>query len=79
LKKIIVPQISFEKFNSLAGMDVPLNEKYFRYNRHNVELEKHPKITAVGQECDFFEENKRKILLVTPDQTKFRFLLVLKI
>ena len=42
-KGIIVPQISFEKFNSLAGMDVPLNEKYFRYNRHNVELEKHPK------------------------------------
>jgi hypothetical protein len=25
-KGIIVPQISFEKFNSLAGMDVPLNE-----------------------------------------------------
>ena len=42
-KGILVPQISFEKFNSLAGMDVPLNEKYFRYNRHNVELEKHPK------------------------------------
>ena len=41
-KGIIVPQISFEKFNTLAGKDVPLNEKYFRYNRHNVELEKHP-------------------------------------
>jgi hypothetical protein len=26
-----------------------------------------------------FWKNKRKILLVTPDQTKFRFLLVLKI
>ena len=42
-KGIIVPQISLEKFNSLAGKDVPLNEKYFRYNMHNLDLDKHPK------------------------------------
>jgi hypothetical protein len=61
-------------------MDVPLNEKYFPTTGITLNWRSIQKITAVGQECDFFrEENKRKILLVTPDQTKFRFLLVLKI
>ena len=59
-KGIIVPQISFEKFNSLAGMDVPLNEKYFRYNRHNVELEKHPKRSLLWDKNVIFFPRKIK-------------------
>ena len=33
-KGLIVPKISYEQFNLLAGAKSPLNEKYIRYNEH---------------------------------------------
>ncbi|WP_298155989.1 pesticidal protein Cry7Aa [Flavobacterium sp.] len=41
-KGIIVPQISFAAFDKLAEKESPINEKYFRYNQHNSDLEKNP-------------------------------------
>lgn len=46
-KGIITPQITFEKFNSLIGKNFSINEKYFRYNMHNITLEKNPKKSLV--------------------------------
>lgn len=40
---IIVPQITYEEFNHLAGSKGPLNEKYLRYNKHERIPEKQDK------------------------------------
>ncbi|GEP51079.1 hypothetical protein FNO01nite_17510 [Flavobacterium noncentrifugens] len=39
-KGIIVPQITYKEFDRLANMKNPVDVKYFRYNQHNVTLEK---------------------------------------
>jgi predicted GH43/DUF377 family glycosyl hydrolase len=39
-KGIIVPQITYEKFNQLTGASGTSNDKYFRYNQHDGILEK---------------------------------------
>lgn len=36
---LIVPQVTYEEFNRLAGSEIALNEKYLRYNEHNRMLE----------------------------------------
>jgi predicted GH43/DUF377 family glycosyl hydrolase len=39
-KGIIVPQMTYEEFNSLAETDIILDEKYYRFNQHNHIVEK---------------------------------------
>jgi predicted GH43/DUF377 family glycosyl hydrolase len=36
---LIVPQVTYEEFNRLAGSEIAMNEKYLRYNEHNRMLE----------------------------------------
>ena len=37
---LIVPQVTFDEFNHLAGSKIPINEKYLRYNEHEQMHEK---------------------------------------
>jgi hypothetical protein len=61
-------------------MDVPLNEKYFHYNRHNVELEASKKSLLWDKNVIFFPRKiKGKFYLLHRIKPEFRFLLVLKI
>ena len=39
-KGIIVPQMTYEEFNSLAETEFVLDEKYYRFNQHNHIVEK---------------------------------------